>query len=199
MLVGKIMKTKLIFISGMPSTGKTTVAYKLALKLKAEKVISIDLVKTLLRTFNTKESKPYLYTTTHEASEIEKLDTIPAYYKHCQIFEEPLLNLLKQLANEKYVVIEGVQVTKNLLTKIDLENFEIIAFNLYIENKKIYRKRIKNKLKNRMGNWLKSIDKINLIEKELLNNNFINLNNKNSYFTVRKILKELKNESLYIK
>lgn len=57
------MKTKLILLGGVPGTGKTTLAYKLALALKIDKVISIDILKAMLKT-SKEPLSDYLLTTT---------------------------------------------------------------------------------------------------------------------------------------
>ena len=187
------MKTKLILIGGVPGTGKTTLAYQLALTLKIDKVISTDILKIYTKTFNQDFDK-YIFTTTHEAYKLDNLSIINGYLKHSQTINELVLNILENI-KDNVIIIEGSTINKELIKKIDKDKYEVIYLNL-ITNKDLLIKRYKQKLKLRQSNWLDNIKVIEEISSYLSknNNNFL-IDNKNK--TTERIIKYVK-ENLYI-
>ena len=113
------MKTKLILIGGVPGTGKSTIAYHLALKLKVDKVLSTDMVKIFTKTY-CKNIDKYLFTTTHEAYKLENLSIIDGYRKHSKVINEQVLKVLDNI-KDKVIIIEGSTLNKDLLNIIDKE------------------------------------------------------------------------------
>ena len=77
------MKTKIIFIAGVPGIGKTTLSYQLALHYHIDKVISLDVIKEAAKTFIPNINDPYLNSTTHESYKIENISPIAGFIKHC--------------------------------------------------------------------------------------------------------------------
>ena len=73
---------KLILLGGVPGVGKTTIAYELARTYKIDKVLSIDVLKNVIKRFISKEDEPYLYTTTHEAYTLDNLEIVDGYKRH---------------------------------------------------------------------------------------------------------------------
>lgn len=194
------MKPKIIFLSGVPSSGKTTIARKLALSLNIDKIIDLDCLKYTCCTFVDKNQDPYLWSTSHEAWSIENLSNISGFNKYSSAIQNQLLNTLKFLKKEKYIIVEGAQLTPKILQKIAKNEFNFIYFYIYPKNKNKLIKNINKKLKNRQGNWLKNLDKIWEIHEYLFNQkNQIKILNSNLNTTVKKIKKELKNENLFNK
>lgn len=167
------MKTKLILLGGVPGTGKTTVAYNLALKLKIDKVISVDLLKMFAKTYNTIFDK-YILTTTHEAYKLENLSVIDGYLKHSLKMNEVVLNVLNNI-KDNVVIIEGCTINKDFIEKIDKSKYDVVYFNLCLPTKDLI-KRYEIKSKLRKSNWIENIENINKISEFLYkdNNNIIN-------------------------
>lgn len=44
----------IIFLGGIPGTGKTTLAYHLATKYRIDKVLSLDIMKSILKEYRRK-------------------------------------------------------------------------------------------------------------------------------------------------
>lgn len=158
------MKQKIIFIGGMPGTGKTTLAYKLAIFYGIDKVVSLDLLKTVwLQQYSCKEY-PYLYTTTHEAYKLEALSPIDGYIKHCEQITELLIPVINGLSNEKILIVEGAQILPSVIKYFFAECCYI---NLYANEKEELISRYEMKSRIRDYPWIKNIDSIMEI------NNFI--------------------------
>ena len=92
---------KLILLGGIPGVGKTTIAYELASIYKIDKVLSIDILKNIIKKFIKKEAEPYLYTTTHEAHTLENLSIIDGYKKHSNTLNKYVIDILNNFKNEK--------------------------------------------------------------------------------------------------
>lgn len=162
------MKTIVIFIAGVPGTGKTTLAYQLALSLKIDKIISLDLLKNFTKHYITQEGNPYLYTTTHEAYLVEKLTPVNGFKIHCQTLEDILLPLLNEMCDEHVIIVEGAQLTPEIQKKLNSDKFYSIYINLFSSNSKKLLERYQLKGKMRAYNWADNIEIILLIQDYLL-------------------------------
>ena len=185
---------KLILLGGIPGVGKTTIAYELARQYKIDKVLSIDILKNVIKKFIPQIDEPYLYTTTHEAYTLENVDIITGYQKHSQTVNKYVFELLSSFKNEKIIILEGATITRDILDS--LKEYEVYYFNLYLEDETDLINRYKSKLKIRQGKWLENIDKIQIINKYLINQSPININAKN----IDEVLKEIRrylDENIY--
>lgn len=188
------MKT-IIFLGGIPGSGKTTLAYHLASIYKIDKVISLDVLKNVLKEFITEENEPYIYTTTHEAYKIENLSILDGFIKHTKVINSYFQKLIKRFNNEKFLIVEGATITKEFLSYF--ENYNVIYFNLYVEESDELIKRYQAKMRNRKGEWINNLDNILLINEYLKKQADFNINVKTVNETL-KIMKEYIYESIFL-
>ncbi len=187
------MKTKLILLGGVPGTGKTTIAYKLALEFKIDKVISTDLIKAFAKTYDSGFDR-YILTTTHEAYKLEDLSVIDGYLKHSKKINDMVLEVLNNI-RDNVVIIEGSTINKNFVNELDKDKYSIIYFNLCTSrNDLIKRYKIKGTL--RKSNWIDNINNIDEIAKYLSKYN-LNIINDDLEKTMERITNDVK-EILYI-
>lgn len=182
------MKTKLILIGGVPGTGKTTLAYKLALNLKIDKVLSTDMIKIFAKTFNNDYDK-YLFTTTHEAYKLDNLSVIDGYLKHSKSINNLVLDILKNI-KDNIIIIEGGTINKEFVNMIDKNNYEIVYLNLTTSKQELLR-RYQQKAKLRESTWIQNIAIIDEINNYLKKDN-INIINNNVDRTLERIIKYVK-------
>lgn len=177
------MKTKLILIGGVPGTGKTTIAYKIALKMKIDKVLSADILKIFAKTYN-QNLNSYINTTTHEAYKLENISVIEGYLKHSKAINTLVLEVLRNI-KDKVIIIEGSTINKEFIDMLSKERYEVVYLNISTPTNDlitIY----KQKEKLRKSNWL---DNIKIIEEiaEYLSKDNINILNNDIDKTVERI------------
>lgn len=177
------MKTKLILIGGVPGTGKTTIAYKLALKKKIDKVISTDMIKIFAKTYNQDFDK-YIFTTTHEAYKLENLSVIEGYLKHSKMVNTLVVEILENI-KDKIIIIEGSTINKEFISMINKDKYEVVYINILTTSNDLIT-RYKQKEKIRKSNWL---DNITIIEEiaDYLSKDNINILNDEIDKTIERI------------
>lgn len=163
------MKQKVIFISGIPGTGKTTLSYYLGYQLSIDKILNIDTMKAIDQMFISKSESPYLYSTTHESYQIENSPYVDGFKKHCKVFCDQITDLLNHdYIQDKIVLIEGAQIIPELLNKIDSTKYETHFLTLYTKNKEFLLNRYRKKALLRPYNWIENINIILEIQDYLL-------------------------------
>lgn len=184
------MKQKIILISGIPGTGKTTLSYYLAYQLGIDKVISVDIIKSMLQLMKSKTYEPYLYTTTHEAYQLENLSYIEGFKKHSKIICHELNNILNQcFIDDKIIIIEGAQIIPKY---IDKSKHGIYSITLFSKNKDFLINRYQKKSLIRPYNWIENIKSILTIQDYLLSLKDTNFYDVSNYNYQNKILKDIK-------
>ena len=186
---------KIILLGGVPGVGKTTIAYKLALKMQIDKVISIDIIKQILTHFITRKKEPYLYTTTHESYLLENTSIIDGYLKHSNIVNSYVCKLIENF-KDNILIIEGATVNCDMIDLFDNKKYEIIYINIYANEDELI-KRYDEKSKIRKGRWKENIKIIKIINNYLKENSEINIENNNFNLTVERIEKYVK-KFLYV-
>ncbi len=187
------MKTKLILLGGVPGTGKTTLAYALALKLGIDKVVSVDMIKAFTKSYKDSFGK-YVFTTTHEAYKLEDISVIEGFLKHSEAINEIILNVINNI-KDNVIIIEGSTLNKEFVREIDKDKYEIVYINLTLSTDELL-KRYKKKEKLRKSNWIENIKNIEEINEYLKVDNF-NIINENLEETIDRIVNYVK-EVLYV-
>ena len=174
---------KIIFLGGIPGVGKTTLAYKLALKYNIDKVISLDILKNILKVY---EKNEYLRTTTHEAYKIENLEIVEGFIKHSLIINNYFYKLIKNF-QDNILIVEGATITQDFVNLF--KDDQVCYLNLIINKREVLIKRYKQKLKLRKGKWLENIEAILKIDAYLRKQAKINIDTENLE-RVEKIINE---------
>lgn len=187
------MKTKLILLGGVPGTGKTTIAYNLALKLGIDKVVSIDMIKAFTKAYKSRFSR-YVFTTTHEAYKLDGISVIDGYVKHAKVINSIILKVIENI-KDNVIIIEGSTIDKEFVKEIDRERYDVVYVNLYLSTEELI-ERYKKKEKLRKSNWIENIKNIEEINNYLKKDNF-NIVNDNLENTVDRIVEYVK-EVLYV-
>lgn len=177
------MKTKLILLGGVPGTGKTTVAYSLALKLGIDKVVSVDMIKAFTKAYKDLFSR-YTFTTTHEAYKLDGISVIEGYLKHSKVINDIILEVIGNI-KDRVIIVEGSTINNGFVDLIDKNKYEVVYINLDLPvDDLIFRYKKKEKL--RKSNWIENINNIEEIGDYLREDNF-NIINDNLENTVDRI------------
>ena len=175
---------KIILLGGVPGVGKTTISNYLAIKYNISTNINIDIIKNTLKIFIDSNKEKYLYTTSHNASNIEGLPIIKSYLKHSKIINKYIKELIKNI-KDKIIILEGVTVNKNLYNELK-KYYEVIYINIYTSKEELIN-RYKKKKKIRNSNWIENINIIEKINNYLIKNSNINILSSNKNKTLKEI------------
>lgn len=186
--------SKIIFIGGIPGVGKTTLAYHLALKYRIDKVISLDVIKTVIKEY-IQDGNPYLYTTTHEAWCLENMSVVDGFIKHSEVMNTYFESLIRKFTNEEVIIVEGATLTKEIIDKY--RDNEIFYINMYLDNECVLKRRYESKMKMRKGKWLDNINNILKINDYLISQSEININASNKLKMFKEVEKLL-DESIFL-
>jgi len=160
-------KPKLIIISGIAGSGKTTLSLKLALTTKYE-LFSTDTIKETLKPYIDTREK-YFFTSTHEAGDIENISAIGGFLKHCEVITFHTKKILKEFLNQgKNVILEGAQL---LLSNFDIEGYDLIKVLIVMNSRELALKRYTKKNEvyiKKNTKWDKNIDRIMQIQEYLI-------------------------------
>lgn len=141
----------IIFISGVPGVGKTTISYELLKRYNEFRIIEeTDLVREVLRGYNDflKEKFNYkvdfifdeIYITNHT-----KLLSFNEAKEQCYFMKRSFEKIIgRQQRKGIPTIINGVHIIPELLNGLQNNN-NIMFINLYVTDKKIIYNRIKNR------------------------------------------------------
>lgn len=183
----------IIFLGGVPGTGKTTLAYRLANIYKIDKVISLDILKSILKQFNINDK--YVCTTTHEAYKLDNLSVIDGFIKHSKVINKYFIDLIKPFTKEKVIIVEGATITNEILEYFKKMN--VIYLNLYVEDENILKERYTSKARMRKGKWLDNLDNILKINDYLKSQSLYNIKIDNEDIVLKEVGKYI-DESIFL-
>lgn len=164
-----IPKGFIVFISGVPGAGKTTISYELLCLFEQFRIVEeTDLIRETLRGYNS-------YLETYESDEISSLDNNVIIFDHnkllsfgeaklqCKHMKNSLVNIVKRQQRKGIsTIINGVHIIPEVLGE-SFTNSGIIFINLHITNEKTFYKRISERNPNSyMLNQIPLIYKTNL-------------------------------------
>ena len=147
----KIPDGFIVFISGVPSSGKTTISYELLKRINKFRIIEeTDIIRDVLRGY---------YSTINNAITLDlnsNLDNFFIYdnkkvlsYEQCEnqclIMSQSIVNIVKRQQRRGIAtIINGIHIVPEILDKIIIEN-NLIYINLYINNKVSLYERLYNR------------------------------------------------------
>lgn len=185
-----ISKGLIIFISGVPSTGKTTVSYELLKRYDYFRIIEeTDIIRDILRGYNKfltskSDSLAKDVLKSYEVFDNTKILSYEEASQQCEIMKNSILNIVQRQKRRKISsIINGVHIVPDKLKNL-VEDENIIFINLYVDDKTV----LKNRLFNRepstyMLNFIDEIYSCNckLFEEtqkltKLFPNKFLNIN-----------------------
>ena len=185
-----------IFINGVPGTGKTTVAHKLAARLSVEEIIQTDFLKQVFRYLEHDENS---YMPSHQAWRLfgnKTKKNIIKGFENCIDYFEPWITGLSGFSSKrlKIVIVEGVQATPKIFERIPGEKKGFLLVN----DEKVNLKRLESKNSKRTNPhnlFFEHYDVIKILQehlkKQALSQGFEIIENKDSDKTADRIVEVL--------
>ena len=197
-------KSFAIFISGVPGTGKTTLAMKLAQELGIDQVVSTDTVRAVLRSVGDENKNPVLFSVSHDSwkyfGEKNAQNIWKGFTAHSKLLFPVMVYMLKKSFEEgRSIIFEGVHITPEFIQGLDFPN--LFSFFIIVSEDSILKDRYSMKNSFRSiphKGWEKNFDVIRFIESKILEDKkcFTRvLENKEIFDSTNKIL-EVINEVL---
>lgn len=146
-----IPKGFILFISGVPGVGKTTISYELLRQFQEFRIIEeTDILRDALRGYNEMlierhGQKMYSALKEFEIYDHTILLSFAKAKQQCMIIKKSIENIVaRQQRKGISSIINGVHIIPEVLKNLAC-NRRIIFINLYISNKDILRKRLTNR------------------------------------------------------
>lgn len=147
----QISKGFILFISGVPGVGKTTISYKLLKKFNEFRIIEeTDILRDALRGYNETLILKYGQSIKEMLNNIHiydntKLLSFSEAKQQCMIMKKSIENIVaRQKRKGIATIINGVHIVPEILK--DLADLSHILFvNLYVSNEEILYERIKSR------------------------------------------------------
>lgn len=141
----------IIFISGVPGVGKTTISYEILRQYKNFRIIEeTDILRDALRGYNEllKDKNSKLFESITKGIEIfdnTKLLTFDEARQQCFIMKNSINNIVQRQQRRKISsIINGVHIIPEVLSDMG-HNPNIIFINLYTQWEDVLRKRLENR------------------------------------------------------
>ncbi len=140
----------IVFISGVPGVGKTTISYELFKRCERFRIIQeTDLIREILRGYN--ENLAGIIEDASIINEINQKMPIPDHMKifnydelreQCSIMKKPIENIiLRQQRKGIPSIINGVHIVPETLNGI-AQNKNVVYVNLYVSAKAVLKSRL---------------------------------------------------------
>lgn len=159
-------------IGGVPATGKSTIALKLANLLSIKVCVGLDEVKEVIKIY---ETDPFIHKSSHDAWELigphNKTNIIKGFVRYCQVFQKSVQAIIKRSEkNGENVILEGVQLLPKFYYKNN--NFHCLHFLITSKLSQCHKKKINSKISERhtrqIDVWSCRATEIRLIQAEML-------------------------------
>lgn len=146
----KVPKGFIIFISGVPGVGKTTISYELLKRNNEFRIIEeTDLVREVLRGYNDflkekfNNKVDFIFDEIHITNHTKLLNFDEAK-EQCYFMKKSFKKIIERQQRKGIPsIINGVHIIPELLE--EFQNNNIMFINLYVTDKKIIYNRIKNR------------------------------------------------------
>jgi 2-phosphoglycerate kinase len=174
-IIKKIQSAKkpvIIFISGIPASGKSTLAVKLAAKLNFKVCIGVDEIKEVVKHY---DKNPFIKRSSHNCWQLlgarSDKNILKGYEKYCFGMTAGVSAIINQSRKTgENLIIEGVQLLPKLYSKFN--NFNCFHFVLVSNFDRLHQNRIKQKITERhqiqTDVWSKKEKELKLIQLELI-------------------------------
>ena len=135
----------IVFISGVPGVGKTTISYELLKLYKEFRLVEeTDIIREVLRGYINRLEKSYDFF----SDNIYSHDIFLSYEmakQQCKIMKDSILNIVKRQQRKKIpTIINGVHIISEELY-LSMPNSNIYYINLYIDSEESLRNRLKER------------------------------------------------------
>ncbi len=175
---------KAVMISGVPGTGKTTLGYRLALHFGIDKVLSMDVVKNVVKGFTSPSAAPHLFRDSHEAYAHDGKAMIDGYLMHAAAVNALLIPTINQL-KDSIVIAEGVTLHAEFANELAIQGHEVRHLNLWLPRENLT-ERYAQKSKLRPDAWTMNLDRIMEIQTYLLETSDSNIHSDGVSATLEK-------------
>lgn len=135
----------IVFISGVPGVGKTTISYELLKLYKEFRLVEeTDIIREILRGYVNQLQQNYHFV----PDNIYSHDIFLSYEMarlQCRIMKESIVNIVKRQQRKKIPsIINGVHIIPEELY-LSMPNSNILYINLYIDSEEALRNRLKER------------------------------------------------------
>lgn len=142
----KLPNDLIVFISGVPGVGKTTISYELLKAYKEFRLVEeTDIIREILRGYTNQLQESYPFISNNIYSHNVFLSYEMAR-EQCRIMKESIMNIVKRQQRKKIPsIINGVHIIPEELYLYVPDSSNIIYLNLYIDSEEALWNRLKKR------------------------------------------------------